>query len=96
MHTDSLRDDDIRKNLLYYCENYSNIEFLKDESNSLSESPFEYEVATYLIDKGYRIKQQYPVGNYRLDMIVEYDNKRLLSNVMEKLTIVQMKRLDVI
>lgn len=77
MHTDSLRDDDIRKNLLYYCENYSNIEFLKDESNSLSESPFEYEVATYLIDKGYRIKQQYPVGNYRLDMIVEYDNKKI-------------------
>lgn len=77
MHPDSLRDDDIRKNLLYYCENYGNIEFLKDEINSLSESPFECEVATYLIDKGYSVKQQYPVGNYRLDMIVEYDNKKI-------------------
>lgn len=77
MHPDSLRDDDIRKNLLYYCENYGNIEFLKDEVNSLSESPFECDVATYLIDKGYSIKQQYPVGNYRLDMIVEYDNKKI-------------------
>ena len=77
MHPDSLRDDDIRKNLLYYCENYGNIEFLKDEVNSLSESPFESDIATYLIDKGYSIKQQYPVGNYRLDMIVEYDNKKI-------------------
>lgn len=77
MHSDSLRDDDIRKNLLYYCENYGNIEFLKDEVNSLSESPFECDVATYLIDQGYSIKQQYPVGNYRLDMIVEYDNKKI-------------------
>ena len=77
MHPDSLRDDDIRKTLLYYCENYGNIEFLKDEVNSLSESPFESDIATYLIDKGYSIKQQYPVGNYRLDMIVEYDNKKI-------------------
>ena len=77
MHPDSLRDDDIRKNLLYYCENYGKIEFLKDEVDSLSESPFECDVATYLIDKGYSIKQQYPVGNYRLDMIVEYDNKKI-------------------
>lgn len=77
MHPDSLRNDDIRKNLLYYCENYGIIEILKDEVNSLSESPFECEVATYLIDKGYSIKQQYPVGNYRLDMIVEYDNNKI-------------------
>ena len=77
MHPDSLRNDDIRKNLLYYCENYGTIEILKDEVNSLSESPFECEVATYLINKGYSIKQQYPVGNYRLDMIVEYDNKKI-------------------
>lgn len=77
MHPDSLRDDDIRKNLLYYCENYGNIEFLKEEVISLSESPFECEVATYLIDKGYSVKQQYPVGNYRLDMIVEHDNKKI-------------------
>ena len=77
MHPDSLRNDDIRKNLLYYCENYGIIEISKDEVNSLSESPFECEVATYLIDKGYSIKQQYPVGNYRLDMIVEYDNNKI-------------------
>lgn len=77
MHPDSLRDDDIRKNLLYYCENYGKIEFLKDEVDSLSESPFEFDVATYLIDQGYSIKQQYPVGNYRLDMIVECDNKKI-------------------
>lgn len=77
MHPDSLRNDDIRKNLLYYCENYGTIEILKDEVNSLSESPFECEVATYLINKGYSIKQQYPVGNYRLDMIVEYDNNKI-------------------
>lgn len=77
MEPDLLSDDDIRKNLLNYCDSYHKISYLTSEAHAVSESPFELEVASYLIGKGYKIKQQYPVGNYRLDMIVEYNDKKI-------------------
>lgn len=77
MEPDLLSDDDIRKNLLNYCDSYHKISYLTSEAHAVSESPFELEVASYLIGKGYKIKQQYPVGNYRLDMIVEYNDNKI-------------------
>ena len=42
-----------------------------------TESPFEREVLKRLTDAGYRVKSQWQVGYYRIDMVVEGAGKRL-------------------
>lgn len=45
----------------------------------LCESPFEREVFDLLIERGYRVIPQVPVGAYRIDMVVEGDNDSRLA-----------------
>lgn len=72
-----LKSDDIRKDLLEYANNpkvfSDKILNIKDKSDS----PFESEVATYLISKGYNLTQQWKVGAYRIDMVISYQNKKI-------------------
>ncbi|MCW3098349.1 MAG: Protein of unknown function (DUF559)/UvrD/REP helicase [Chthonomonadaceae bacterium] len=42
-----------------------------------AESEFEREVIRRLIDRGYRVTPQWPVGRYRLDIVVDDGEKRL-------------------
>lgn len=42
-----------------------------------TESPFEREVLKRLTDAGYRVRTQWQVGYFRIDMVVEGGNKRL-------------------
>ena len=42
-----------------------------------TDSPFEKDVLKRLIDAGYRVKTQWQVGYFRIDMVVEGDGKRL-------------------
>ena len=72
-----LQDGDIRKTLLEYAHNPEAFAFKADEIEAASDSPFEKEVATALIKKGYDVKQQWEVGAYRLDMVVSYKNQRI-------------------
>lgn len=44
---------------------------------SKTESPFEREVLKRLTDAGFRVKTQWQVGYYRIDMVVEGNEKRL-------------------
>ncbi len=72
-----LKVEDIRHGLLDYADHskmYSD-EIMGVEK--LSDSPFEEEVAKYLIANGYNIQQQYSVGPYRIDMVVTCGNKRI-------------------
>lgn len=43
------------------------------------ESPFEREVFDVLVERGYRVIPQVPVGSYRIDMVVEGDNDSRLA-----------------
>jgi ADP-ribosylglycohydrolase/very-short-patch-repair endonuclease len=43
------------------------------------ESPFEREVFDVLVERGYRVIPQVPVGAYRIDMVVEGDNDSRLA-----------------
>jgi very-short-patch-repair endonuclease len=42
-----------------------------------TESPFEAEVLTLLSSRGYRVRPQWPVGAYRIDLVVEGNGRRL-------------------
>jgi len=42
-----------------------------------TESPFEREVLRRLTDSGYKVKSQWPVGYFRIDMVIEGGGKRL-------------------
>lgn len=45
----------------------------------LCESPFEREVFDLLVERGYRVIPQVPVGTYRIDMVVEGENDNRLA-----------------
>ncbi|WP_288841766.1 AAA domain-containing protein [uncultured Deefgea sp.] len=45
-----------------------------ENSRDLCESPFEREVFDILVERGYRVTPQIPVGAYRIDMVVEGDS----------------------
>lgn len=44
-----------------------------------TESPFEREVGNLLLDRGYRVRPQVPVGGYRIDFVVEGEGDRRLA-----------------
>ena len=72
-----LKKEDIRYGLLDYADHskvYSN-NLMGVEK--LSDSPFEEEVAKYLIAHGYNVQQQYAVGPYRIDMVITCGNERI-------------------
>lgn len=73
-----LKPDDMRKQLLDYVENPKDFEILDKKIQEKSDSPFEKEVARFLVKKGYNIVQQYKVGAYRLDIVVNYANKKIV------------------
>ena len=72
-----LKKDDIRHELLDYAEHSDEYLLQKEKIAQESDSPFEEEVASYLVDHGYHIKQQYLVGSYRIDIVVFYQNNRI-------------------
>lgn len=72
-----LKEDDIRHELLDYAEHSDEYLLQKEKIAQESDSPFEEEVASYLVEHGYHIKQQYPVGSYRIDIVAFYQNNRI-------------------
>lgn len=76
-HGENLEDEDVRFGLLEYAENYQEHRARFLEAEVKAESPFEAEVAKYLLAKGYYIQQQYEAGPYRIDIVVSYENKQI-------------------
>ena len=73
-----LKPQDIRKQLLDYFTDPNAFENKLGEIEKESESPFEEEVAKRLLSKGYHIKQQYPAGAYRLDIVVICEGRKIV------------------
>jgi very-short-patch-repair endonuclease/superfamily I DNA/RNA helicase len=72
-----LRSADLRFRLLQHVKDpYAAIRAFDTEVRR-TESPFEIEVLRRLVGAGYRVKTQWQVGYFRIDMVVEGDGKRL-------------------
>ena len=67
--SNDLKPGDLRKTLIDYSLNPQAFEIKQKEVEQRSESPFEEEVASKLIGKGYHIEQQRKIGAYRLDIV---------------------------
>lgn len=65
-----LKPGDIRKTLIDYSLAPGSAALRHAEIEEKADSPFEVGVAQALVDRGYRIVQQWKVGAYRLDMVV--------------------------
>lgn len=74
--TRDLKDGDIRKTLLDYIDD-PEMKGQLAEIKEKSESPFESEVATNLTARGFKLRQQWPVGSYRIDIVVMYENRKV-------------------
>lgn len=76
-----LSHNDVRKDLIDYAKNAHSIMQKDIEDlygiNARSDSEFEKEVAQALHAAGYSFQQQYPVGAYRIDIVVQGDKKRI-------------------
>ena len=72
-----LTSADIRLKLLQHVRNpLASLRQFQQQAGR-TESPFELEVLRHLTDAGYRVKSQWQVGYYRIDMVVEGAGKRL-------------------
>lgn len=72
-----LKEDDLRKRLILYARDPQSFEAQREEQQKRVESEFENQVLMRLLDAGYRVRTQWPVGSYRIDMVVEGGGKRL-------------------
>ncbi len=68
--TKDLKPGDIRKTLLDYTADPEAVDIARQKATEEAESPFEEAVAKNLIGKGYHVIQQWPVGAYRIDMVI--------------------------
>jgi very-short-patch-repair endonuclease len=76
-HQRDLQVDDLRWRLLQWAADPASASRRRAEAVSKAESPFEGEVIRRLVDAGYRVKPQYAVGAYRIDIVVEGDRSRV-------------------
>ncbi len=74
-HADTLRSRLIQHFQAPFGQDPEEVADLRD----LCESPFEREVFDLLIQRGYRVIPQVPVGSYRIDMVVEGENDKKLA-----------------
>lgn len=72
-----LKNGDIRKDLLDYCNNYKSRQIEYDKNVIQAESEFEKRVMKYLIDRDYHITPQWEVGAFRIDMVISYKDRRV-------------------
>jgi very-short-patch-repair endonuclease/superfamily I DNA/RNA helicase len=72
-----LRPNDIRLKLLQHVRDPSACLRANEREIGRTESPFERDVLKRLADAGFRVRSQWPVGYYRIDMVVEGAGRRL-------------------
>ena len=73
-----LKPGDMRKKLLDYATNPKAFAIKEEEIKKKADSVFEVQVANKLVSEGYHITQQYPVGAYRLDIVVLSGNNKVV------------------
>src|SRR5262249_13325922 len=72
-----LKADDLRFQLLQHARDPGSALQASNPDGTRPSSPLEREVAKRLTEAGFRVKQQMSVGHFRIDMVVEGDEKRL-------------------
>ncbi len=72
-----LKPGDLRRRLIEHARDPEAIKHSLETTEQQTESELERLVLRRLIQAGYRVKTQWPVGAYRLDLVVEGNNKRL-------------------
>ena len=76
-YSKDLKPGDIRRDLLEYCDNPQAVSLSVETIEAQSESPFEEAVGKSLVAAGYHVSQQWKVGAYRIDMVVQYKGKKI-------------------
>ncbi|MCW2935522.1 MAG: hypothetical protein JWM19_6484 [Actinomycetia bacterium] len=72
---DDLHPDDVRGLLIRHCQAPARI--TESEQTASFDSDFERDVYRKIIARGYRVRTQYTVGRYRIDMVIEGAGGRL-------------------
>jgi very-short-patch-repair endonuclease len=72
-----LKPTDIRRRLILHARDQHKYNTAHKEQEQKIESEFEKQVFNILIRAGYNVTTQWPVGAYRIDMVVEGNGKRL-------------------
>ncbi|HHV53902.1 MAG TPA: DUF559 domain-containing protein [Firmicutes bacterium] len=72
-----LKPGDLRRRLIEYALNPGAFGRETELEERRAESEFENEVMRRLVVAGYRVRSQWPVGYYRIDLVVEWGDKRL-------------------
>ena len=70
-HQTQLKPDDLRRRIIEHAIDPGALMRKLEDGLARTESPFEAEVFKLLIAEGYRVKPQWSVGAYRIDMVVE-------------------------
>jgi very-short-patch-repair endonuclease len=72
-----LVDGDLRKGFFAYVKTPYSMQLSKEQIEKHADSKFEASVAEQLTRAGYRIRQQYRVGAFRIDMVVFYRDQKI-------------------
>ncbi|QDT71745.1 AAA domain-containing protein [Lacipirellula limnantheis] len=72
-----LQPGDLRRRLIEHAQDPKAVTRSLERLAPRTQSPFEKEVLERLLQAGYRVTPQWPVGRYRIDMVVEGDGNRL-------------------
>jgi very-short-patch-repair endonuclease len=72
-----LKSGDIRQRLIEHARDPQALLRAMEEQGKRTESPFEKLVLQRLLAAGYRVKTQWAVGAYRIDLVVEGKTRRL-------------------
>lgn len=72
-----LKPGDLRRRLIQHAKDPGALMRLLDTQEQQVESEFEKQVLRRLMQAGYRVTPQWPVGAYRIDLVVEGGGKRL-------------------
>ena len=72
-----LKSGDIRRRLIEHARDPHALLRAMEEQGRQTESEFEKRVLERLLSAGYRVRPQWPVGAYRVDLVVDGDGRRL-------------------
>lgn len=72
-----LQTGDLRRDLLEYADNPQAYADSAKNIELKAESPFEEAVGKHLVSAGYNVVQQWEVGAYRIDIVVQYGGTKI-------------------
>jgi very-short-patch-repair endonuclease len=72
-----LQENDLRRRLIEHVRDPNGMRRALEASLVRAESPFEKEVMTRLIQRGYRLTPQVEAGRYRIDMVISDDTNQV-------------------